>query len=99
MIIFVSNTICMLLQFNALKYQLSMQRCEPSTTAHMVRKLLMVVVVAFGTTVPNRPSVITLFGCFRCLDIWIKDLHLAVHSIQKISFYIGNTVASISEGH
>jgi hypothetical protein len=63
MMIFVNNTIYILLQFNALKHQLSTQRCEPSTTAHMVRKLL-TAVVAFGTTIPNRPSIITLFGCF-----------------------------------
>jgi hypothetical protein len=41
----------------------------------MVRKLL-TVVVAFRTTIPNRPSIITLFGCFRCLDFRIKDLLL-----------------------
>jgi hypothetical protein len=48
---------------NALRRQLSMQRYEPSTTAHMIRKLL-TVVVAFRTTIPNHPSIITLFGCF-----------------------------------
>jgi hypothetical protein len=59
--IFVNSKIYTLLQFNALKHQLSMQRYEPSATAHMVRKLL-TAVVAFGTTIPNFPSVITLFG-------------------------------------
>jgi hypothetical protein len=39
---------------NSLKHQLSTQRYEPSTTAHVVRKLL-TVVVTFGTTIPNRP--------------------------------------------
>jgi hypothetical protein len=39
---------------NASKHQLSTQRYEPSTTAHVVRKL-QTAVVAFGTTVPNRP--------------------------------------------
>jgi hypothetical protein len=48
---------------NALKRQLSTQCYEPSTTADMVKKLL-TVVVAFGTTFPNRPSIIPLFGCF-----------------------------------
>jgi hypothetical protein len=62
--IFVNNTIYILLQFNALKHQLSTQYYEPSTTAHMVRKIL-TAVVAFGTTIPNRPSIITLFGCFH----------------------------------
>jgi hypothetical protein len=33
-------------------------------------------VVAFGTTVPNRPWIIMLFGCVRCLDYRIKDLLL-----------------------
>jgi hypothetical protein len=58
---------------NALTHQLSTQRYEPSTTAHVVRKPL-TVVVAFGTTKPNRSSIITLFGCFRCLDLRIKDV-------------------------
>jgi hypothetical protein len=58
---------------NALKHELSTQRYELSTTAHVVRKLL-TAVVAFGPTIPNRPSIITLFGCFRCLDFRIKDL-------------------------
>jgi hypothetical protein len=58
---------------NALKQELSTQHYEQSTTAHMVRKLLMAV-VAFGTIIPNRPSIITLFGCFQCLDFQIKDL-------------------------
>jgi hypothetical protein len=53
----------MLLQFNALKHQFSTQRYEPSTTAHEVRKLQMAV-VAFGTTILNRPSLVTLFGSF-----------------------------------
>jgi hypothetical protein len=48
---------------NALKHQRSAQHYEPSTTAHVVRKLL-TAVVAFGTTIPNRPSTSTLFGCF-----------------------------------
>jgi hypothetical protein len=48
---------------NALKHQLSTQRYEPSTAAQVVRKLL-TAVVAFGTTISNRPSIITLFGCF-----------------------------------
>jgi hypothetical protein len=64
-----------ILQFFALKHQLSTQRYEPSTTAHMVRKLL-TAVVAFGTTILNHPSIITLFGCFLCLDFRIKDLLL-----------------------
>jgi hypothetical protein len=64
-----------LLQFNALKHQLSMQCYEPSTTIHMVRKLP-VTVVAFRTARPNFPSFITLFGCFQCLDFWINDLLL-----------------------
>jgi hypothetical protein len=59
--------IYILLQINILKHQLSTQRYEPSTIAHVVRKLQMVV-VAFGTTIPNRPAIITLFGCFWCLD-------------------------------
>jgi hypothetical protein len=63
------------MQFNSLKHQLSTQRYEPSTTAHVVRKLP-TAVVAFGTTIPNRPSIITLFGRFRCLDFRIKDLPL-----------------------
>jgi hypothetical protein len=63
-----------LLQFNALKCQLSMQCYEPYTTSHVVRKLLMPVVV-FGTTIPNRPSIITLFGCFWYLDFQINDLY------------------------
>jgi hypothetical protein len=50
-----------------------MQRNEPSTTAHVVIKLL-TAAVAFGTTIPNHPSIIMLFGCFRCLDFWINDL-------------------------
>jgi hypothetical protein len=58
---------------NALKHQLSRQRYEPSTTAHVVRKLLNAV-VAFGTTIPNRPSIVTLFGCFWCLYFRVKDL-------------------------
>jgi hypothetical protein len=49
-----------------------MQPSETSTTAHVVRKLL-TAVVAFWTTIPNRPSIITLFGCFQCLDFRIKD--------------------------
>jgi hypothetical protein len=73
--IFVNNAIYILLKFNALKNQLSTQCYEPSTTAHVVRKLL-TVVVAFGTTIPNLPSIITLFGCSRCLDFQIKDLLL-----------------------
>jgi hypothetical protein len=52
-----------------------MQRYEPSTTAHVIRKLL-TAVVAFGTTIPNHPSIITLLGHFRCLDFQIKDLLL-----------------------
>jgi hypothetical protein len=56
---------------NALKHQLSTQRYELSATAHVVRKLP-TVVVAFGTAIPNRPSIITLFGCYRCLDFRIK---------------------------
>jgi hypothetical protein len=39
---------------NDLKHELSTQRYEPSTTAHVVRKLL-TAVVDFGTTIPNRP--------------------------------------------
>jgi hypothetical protein len=70
--IFVNNTLYILLQFNALKRQLSTQHYELSTTTHMVRKLL-TAVVAFGSTIPNHPSIITLFGCFRCLDFWIND--------------------------
>jgi hypothetical protein len=58
--IFVNNKIYILLQFNASKHQLSTQRYEPSMTAHVVRKLQMAV-VAFGTTIPNHPSIITLF--------------------------------------
>jgi hypothetical protein len=50
-----------------------MQHYEPSTTAHVVRQLTMVV-VAFRTTIPNCPSIIMLFGCFRCLDFRTKDL-------------------------
>jgi hypothetical protein len=46
---------------NASKHQLSTQRYGLSTTAQVVRKSL-TVVVAFGTTIPNRPSIITLFG-------------------------------------
>jgi hypothetical protein len=65
----------MLFQFNALKHQLSTQRNEPSITAHVVRKLL-TKVVAFGTTIPNRSSIITLFRCFRCMDFRIKDFLL-----------------------
>jgi hypothetical protein len=60
---FVNNTIKILLQFDALKHQLSTQHYEPSTTTHVVRELLMAV-VAFRTTIPNRPSIIVLFGCF-----------------------------------
>jgi hypothetical protein len=51
---------------NALKHQLSTQRYEPSTTAHVVRKLLMAV-VAFGTTKPNRPST---FHCLDASNVW-----------------------------
>jgi hypothetical protein len=40
---------------NALKHQLSTQRYEPSSAAHVVRKLLTAVVVAFGTTIPKSP--------------------------------------------
>jgi hypothetical protein len=40
----------------------------PSTTAHVIRKLL-TAVVAFGTAVPNRPSIIMLFGYFRLKDL------------------------------
>jgi hypothetical protein len=50
-----------------------MQHYEPSATTHVVRKLLMLV-VAFGTIIPNRPSVIMLFGCFQSLDFRIRDL-------------------------
>jgi hypothetical protein len=64
-----------LLQFNALKHQLSTQRYEPPTIAHVVRKLL-TAVVAFGTTKQNRPSIITLFGFFRCLGFRMNDLLL-----------------------
>jgi hypothetical protein len=67
----------------ALKHQLSTQHYELSTTAHVVRKLL-TVVVAFRTTIPNRPSIITLFGCFRCLDFWIKDLLLYLINLQDL---------------
>jgi hypothetical protein len=73
--IFVNNTIYILLQLNTLKHQLSMQCYEPSTTTHVVRKLLMAV-VAFGSAIRNRLSIITLFGCFQCLDFRIKDLVL-----------------------
>jgi hypothetical protein len=58
---------------NALKHKLWTQRYEQSTTAHVVRKLP-TAVVAFWTTIPNRPSKKTLFGCFRCLDFRINDL-------------------------
>jgi hypothetical protein len=75
--LFVNNTINILLQFDALKHQLSTQCYEPSNTAHMVRKLL-TAVVAFGTTIPNRSSIIMLFGCFWCLDFQIKDLLLYI---------------------
>jgi hypothetical protein len=34
----------------------------------VVRKLL-TAVVAFGTTIPNCPSIITLFGCFQCFGL------------------------------
>jgi hypothetical protein len=73
--IFINNTIYILLQFNVLKHQLSTQRYELSTTAHVVRKIL-TAMVAFGTTIPNRSSIIMLFGRFRCLDFWIKDILL-----------------------
>jgi hypothetical protein len=39
------------------------------------------VVVAFGTGIPNRLSIITLFECFRCLDLRIKDLLLYVEIV------------------
>jgi hypothetical protein len=80
---FQNNTIYILLQFNALKHQLKTQRYEPSTTAHVVRKLL-TAVVTFGTTIPNRPSSITSFGCFRCLDSRINDLVLNINSFTHI---------------
>jgi hypothetical protein len=63
---------------NALKHQLTTQHYEPSTTAHVVRKLL-TVVVGFGTTIPNYPSIKALFGCFQCLDFRTKDLLLCVY--------------------
>jgi hypothetical protein len=62
----------------ALNHQFSTQCYELSTTAHVVRKLLMAV-VAFRTTILNHPSIITLFGCFRCLDYWIEDLLYLTH--------------------
>jgi hypothetical protein len=82
--IFVNNAVRILMQFNALKHQLSTQRYEPSTTAHVVKKLL-TAVVAFGTTIPNRPLIITLFGCSGCLDSRIKDvlLYMNFHNIAK----------------
>jgi hypothetical protein len=49
-----------------------MQCYEPSITAQVVRKLLTAIVV-FGTIIPNRPLIITLFGCFQCSDFQIKD--------------------------
>jgi hypothetical protein len=48
------------------EHQLSTQRYEPSTTAHVVRKLLSAV-VAFGTTIPNRPSILR---CSNASDVW-----------------------------
>jgi hypothetical protein len=57
-----------------LKHQLSTQHCELSTTAHVVRKLQMMV-VAFRTTIPNHSSIIPLFGCFWYLDFDINDLY------------------------
>jgi hypothetical protein len=44
-----------------------------------VVKKLLTAVVAFRTTIPNCPSVITVFGCFRCFDFWINDLLLSIH--------------------
>jgi hypothetical protein len=60
-------------------HQLSTQRYEPSTITHLERKSL-TAVVAFGTAIANRPSIITLFGCFRCLDFRTKDLLLYMHT-------------------
>jgi hypothetical protein len=67
--IFVNNKIYILLQFNALKHQLSTQCYEPSTTAHVVRKLL-----RRWWLSELLYQLITLFGCFRCLDFRIKNL-------------------------
>jgi hypothetical protein len=64
--IFVNNTIYILLQFNALKHQLSTQSYESSTTSHMVRKLL-TVVVAFGATIP---IILQLLRCLDASDVW-----------------------------
>jgi hypothetical protein len=64
---------------NALIHQLSTQHYDPSSPTHAVRKLL-TAVIAFGTTIPDRPSIITLFGCFRCLDFQIKDLLLYINT-------------------
>jgi hypothetical protein len=96
---------------NTSKHQLSMQRYEPSTTAHVVRKLL-TAVVTFRITIPNRPSVITLFGCFRCLDFRIKDLLLYMENplylcitngpwywfIFRLSSPVNNQAAYINSG-
>jgi hypothetical protein len=58
-----------------------MQRYEPSATAHMVRKLL-TVVVAFRTTFPDRSS-ITLFGC---LDLRMNDLLYLTTESSEVLF-------------
>jgi hypothetical protein len=71
---------------NSFKRQLSTQRYETSTTAHVVG-ISQTAVVAFRTTIPNRPSVITLFGCFRCLDFRIKDLLLYVYCDRSIQMF------------
>jgi hypothetical protein len=89
------NTSC---NNNTLKHQLSMQRYEPSATAHMVRKLIMAV-VAFGTTIPNRPSIITLFGCFRCLDFQKNDLLLYIKIVITKTRRLNVDVANLTLKH
>jgi hypothetical protein len=64
--IFVNNTIYILLQFNALKRQLSTQCYEPSTTAHVVGKLLMVVVVLELL----YQIVLQLLRCLDASNVW-----------------------------
>jgi hypothetical protein len=57
----------------------------------MVKKLL-TAVVAFRTTIPNRPSIITLFGCFLGLldkrSSTVNEL-LCVHSDFLFTLYFG----------
>jgi hypothetical protein len=41
-------------------------------------------VAAFGTTIPNHPSLIMLFGCFQCLDFRINDLLYYIIFLQEL---------------